>query len=167
MRKQPRNVNFRDAVYGTDPEAIFHLTESCGLFYPEETAVARELAEERLARGPSSGYEFLFAETGGIVIGYTCFGPIPLTQERFDLYWIVVRKDLQGTGIGRRLLLLTEARILEIKGKRIYVETSSREPYAPTHRFYQSSGYHQEAILTHFYAPGDDKIIYMKVLPCH
>lgn len=167
MLNQPQNLIFRNDVHNSDPEAIFHLTESCGLFFPEETALARELADERLARGPSSGYEFLFAETDGAVIGYTCFGPIPLTQGRFDLYWIAVQKDLQGTGIGRRLLQLTEARIQEMKGRRIYVETSSRGPYAPTHRFYQSCGYHQEGILKDFYAPGDDKIIYMKALPCH
>jgi len=167
MRKQVMDVIYRDTVHPSDPEAIFRLTESCELFYPEETAVARELAEERLARGPSSGYEFLFAETDGIVIGYTCFGPIPLTQGRFDLYWIAVQKDLQGTGIGRSLLKLTEVRIQEMKGRRIYVETSSRKPYAPTHRFYLSCGYHQEAILTDFYAHGDNKVIYMKALLCH
>ena len=167
MHNQTLNVTFRDAVHRSDPEAIFRLTESCELFYPEETAVARELAEERLARGPSSGYEFLFAETDGIVAGYTCFGPIPLTQGRFDLYWIAVQKDLQETGIGRRLLQLTEVRIQEMEGRRIYVETSSRKIYEPTHRFYLSGGYHQEAILTDFYAPGDDKVIYMKALPCH
>jgi GNAT superfamily N-acetyltransferase len=167
MRKQPSNVTFRNTVLGSDPEAIFRLTESCGLFYPEETAVARELAEERLVRGRSSGYEFLFAETDAIVIGYTCFGPIPLTQERFDLYWITVHKDIQGTGVGRRLLELTEARIQEMKGHRVYVETSSRKPYAPAHRFYQSCGYHLEAMLMDFYAPGDDKMIYMKAFICH
>jgi ribosomal protein S18 acetylase RimI-like enzyme len=167
MHKQALNVTFRNSVDGSDPETIFRLTESCELFYPEETAVARELAEERLTRGPSSGYEFLFAETDGIVIGYTCFGPIPLTQGRFDLYWIAVQKHFQGTGIGRRLLQLTEVRIQEMEGRRIYVETSSRKPYKPTHRFYLSCGYHQEAILTDFYAPGDDKLIYMKAFICH
>ena len=155
MHKQALNVTFQDTVHSSDPEAIFQLTESCGLFYPEEMAVARELAEERLSRGPSSGYEFLFAQTDGIVTGYTCFGPIPFTLGRFDLYWIAVQKDLQGTGIGRRLLQLTEVRIQEIKGRRIYVETSSRKPYTTTHRFYLSCGYHQEVILTDFYAPLD------------
>ncbi len=166
MPKQLQNVTFRDTVRSSDPEAIFHLTESCGLFYPEETAVARELAEERLSRGTVSGYEFLFAETDAIVIGYTCFGPIPLTLGRFDLYWIAVQKNHQASGIGRRLLALTELRIQEMKGRRVYVETSSRNPYAPTHGFYQSSGYIREAILKDFYAPGDDKVIYMKAFIC-
>ena len=166
MPKQVLNVIFRDTVHPSDPEVIFRLTESCELFYPEETAVARELAEERLARGPSSGYEFLFAETDGIVIGYTCFGPIPLTQGRFDLYWIAVQKDLQGTGIGRRLLQLTEVRIQEMKGRRVYVETSSRKIYEPTHRFYHACAYRTETVLKDFYADGDDKVIYLKDLIC-
>jgi GNAT superfamily N-acetyltransferase len=166
MPKQAPNVSFRDTVRCSDPEDIFRLAESSGIFYPEETAVARELAEERLIRGTSSGYDFLFAETNGAVIGYTCFGPIPFTQGRFDLYWIAVQKDLQGTGVGRHLLELTELRIQAMKGLRIYVDTSSRKPYAPTHRFYHSCGYHQEAVLMDFYAPGDDKIIYMKALSC-
>ena len=166
MRKQVMDVTYRDTVHPSDPEAIFRLTESCELFYPEETAVARELAEERLARGPSSGYEFLFAETDGIVIGYTCFGPIPLTQGRFDLYWIAVQKDLQGTGIGRRLLQLTEVRIQEMKGRRIYVETSSRKIYEPTHQFYHACAYRTETVLKDFYADGDDKVIYLKDLIC-
>jgi ribosomal protein S18 acetylase RimI-like enzyme len=166
MRNPALNMTFRDAVRSSDPENVVRLTESSGIFYPEETAVARELVEERLSRGPSSGYDFLFAETNIGVVGYTCFGPIPFTQGRFDLYWIAVQKDLHGTGIGRHLLQLTELRIQEMSGRRIYVETSSRKPYAPTHRFYHSSGYHQEAVLKDFYAPGDDKIIYMKALLC-
>jgi ribosomal protein S18 acetylase RimI-like enzyme len=166
MHKQALNVTFRETVQISDPDNVFHLTESCDIFYPEETAVARELAEERLARGPSSGYDFLFAETDGNVIGYTCFGPIPLTQGRFDLYWIAVSKGLQGSGIGRRLMQLTELRIQEMKGRRIYVETSSRKPYAPTHRFYHACAYRTEAILKDFYADGDDKIIYLKDLTC-
>ena len=167
MPKKPMHVIFRDTLCDSDPEAIFRLIESCEVFYPQETAVARELAEERLARGPASGYEFLFAETDGTVIGYTCFGHIPFTQGRFDLYWIAVQKDLQKAGIGTRLLQRTEVRIQEMEGRRIYVETSSRKPYTPTHRFYRACGYHQEAILTDFYAPGDDKLIFMKAFPCH
>ncbi len=166
MPKQALNVIFRDTVHRSDPEVIFRLTESCELFYSEETAVARELVEERLARGSSSGYEFLFAETDGIVIGYTCFGPIPFTQGRFDLYWIAVRKDLQGTGIGRRLLQLTEVRIQEMKGQRVYVETSSRKIYEPTHQFYLTCAYRAETVLKDFYADGDDKVIYLKDLIC-
>ena len=91
-----------------------------------------------------------------------CFNPMAGSSSQ--------RRDTGKAGVMSRSCsasILTEARIQKMKGQRIYVETSSREPYAPTHRFYQSCGYHQEGILKDFYAPGDDKIIYMKALPCH
>ena len=42
-----------------------------------------------LQLGEKSHYHFLLAEKGGTLAGYTCFGRIPLTAERYDLYWIV------------------------------------------------------------------------------
>lgn len=155
-------IIFRESLNPSDPENIYLLTQSCGLFYQEELAVARELAEESLSKGLSSGYYFLFAETEGFLIGYTCFGPVPMTAGRFDLYWIAVRKELQGRGIGRHLMELTQSRILDMDGKRIYVETSSRKLYEPTHMFYEACKFQKEAVLKDFYSQGDDKVIYMK-----
>jgi GNAT superfamily N-acetyltransferase len=162
MNSPAMNITFRDTVGPSDPESIYRLTASCSLFYPEEIDVARELVEEHLIKGTASGYHFLFAERDGSVVGYTCFGPIPMTSGRFDLYWIAVLKNLQGTGIGKHLMALTESRIREMNGRRIYVETSSRKIYASTHRFYLALAYRTEAVLEDFYATGDDKIIYMK-----
>ncbi len=167
MNSPALNITFRETVDPADPERIYHLTTSCDLFYPEEIIVARELVEERLLKGMASGYYFLFAELDGSVVGYTCFGPIPMTSGCFDLYWIAVLKNLQGTGIGKRLMELTELRIQAMNGRRIYVETSSRKIYEPTHRFYHACAYRTEAVLKDFYAAGDDKVIYLKDVICH
>ncbi len=156
------NISFRETLCPDDPDHIYHIAESCALFYPEELTVARELVEERLSKGETSGYYFIIAEKHGAPVGYTCFGPIPMTRNRFDLYWIAVLKSCQGTGIGRQLIQKTETRIQHMNGRRVYVETSSRDDYAPTHRFYQTCHYHQEAVLKDYYAPGDDKIIYTR-----
>lgn len=166
MNSPALNINFRETVDPADPERIYHLTTSCDLFYAEEIIVARELVEERLLKGMASGYYFLFAELDGSVVGYTCFGPIPMTSGCFDLYWIAVLKYLQGTGIGKRLMELTELRIQAMNGRRIYVETSSRKIYEPTHRFYHACAYRTEAVLKDFYAAGDDKVIYLKDVIC-
>ena len=48
--------------------------------------------------------------------------------------------------------------------RQVYIETSNREQYAPTRGFYLRCGYRQEALLKDFYAVGDDKVIYGKVL---
>ena len=69
---------------------------------------------------------------------------------------------LRRRGIGKALLQMSEE-IISKGGQRIYVETSSRAQYEPTRKFYRSCGYQEEAMLSDFYAPGDDKVIYVKV----
>ena len=99
-----------------------------------------------------------------MVIGYTCYGLVPATVSSYDIYWIVVANDLQGQGLGKRLMAETEKIILQSGGKQVYAETSSREQYKPTHKFYESCGFQKEAFLKNFYADNDGKIIYSKVL---
>jgi D-alanine-D-alanine ligase len=155
---------FRFDVTPDDPERIRELVRSTGVFSPVEVDIAVELADERLAKGPASGYHFVFAEQDGRVLGDACYGPIALTVGSYDLYWIAVDKSTQGQGLGRTLLERTEELIREEGGRRMYIETSTRPPYAPTRGFYLRNGCILEATLTDFYAPGDSKAIYVKVL---
>jgi GNAT superfamily N-acetyltransferase len=156
------NVVYREEVRAYDRDAVRVLVASSGFFIPEEVAVAVELVEEHLVKGITSGYHFLFAEHADTVVGYTCFGPIPATAVSYDLYWIVVHQRYRGLGLGKILLAHSEHRIAHLGGRRIYVETSSREQYAPTHAFYRVCGYTVEAKLHDYYAPGDSKVIYVK-----
>lgn len=157
-------VTIREDVRPADAEAVRAIVASAGFFHDFEVDVAVELVEERLARGPASGYFFLFAESGGRVVAYSCYGPIACTVGSYDLYWIAVQADCRGRGLGRRLLRLTEERIAARGGRRIYVETSSRELYQPTQRFYEHCGYRREALLRDFYDIGDGKLIYCRVV---
>ncbi|MBI5014130.1 MAG: GNAT family N-acetyltransferase [Deltaproteobacteria bacterium] len=156
---------FREEPTAADRSVVRALVEGTGFFYPEEAEVAVELVEERLTKGVRSGYHFVFTERDGIMLGYACYGPIACTQASYDLYWIVVRQDLQGAGLGRALLARAEQRIGELGGTRVYVETSSRPLYDPTRAFYLRCGYREEARLAEFYGPGDDKVILVRALP--
>lgn len=147
-----------------DPERVRRLIGATGFFSQEEIAVAVELVEERLLKGPASGYQFLFAERAGKLLGYTCFGRIPATQDSYDLYWIAVDPDSQGLGLGRQLLKRSENLIAAAGGRCIYIETSARAKYAPTREFYKRCAYQLQARLENFYAPGDDKLIFSKNL---
>jgi GNAT superfamily N-acetyltransferase len=160
----PGPVHLRDTVLPTDPAAVRQMVASTGFFHPPEIDVAVELVQEHLSRGPASGYLFLFAEHDGRVVGYACYGPIACTVGSFDLYWIAVHSDQRGRGLGRHLLAITEERVAQIGGRRVYIETSGRAQYEPTQHFYEACGYAREAVLRDFYAPGDDKIIYGKVI---
>jgi GNAT superfamily N-acetyltransferase len=157
-------LSYRSEVRSEDRQTVRAILESTGFFYPEEIGVAVELVEERLQRGVGSGYHFEFAEIGGEVAGYACYGPIACTRASFDLYWIGVRTEHRRAGLGRRLLARAEEQIRRLGGQRVYVETSSRAQYEPTRRFYLACGYRQEAQLEDFYAPGDGKTIFLKVL---
>lgn len=145
--------------------AVRALVEAAGNFHPGECDIAAELVEERLARGAASGYEFLFLDTGLELAAYACFGPIPGTDRSFDLYWIVVAPRHQGRGFGRLLIEEVERRVAAAGGRRLFVETSSRDDYADARRFYERSGYVVTARLADFYADGDDEIIYVKRFP--
>jgi GNAT superfamily N-acetyltransferase len=145
-------------------ERIRSITESTGFFYPDEVDTAVELIEDRLVKGPRCGYHFLFAEEDGRTVGYTSYGPIACTRTSYDLYWIVVAGDFRGKGLGTRLLEASERAISALGGNRVYIETSMRPFYEPTRAFYIARGYTQAAVLDDFYAPGDAKVIYVKVI---
>jgi GNAT superfamily N-acetyltransferase len=164
-RGEPPSLTLRTAVVRGDVDIVRDIVVSTGLFRPDEIGIAAELVEERLRIGPASGYHFIFAEREGRVLGYSCYGPVPLTLHSYDLYWIAVRKEHQGEGIGRVLLERSEAAIVELGGRRVYIETSSRSVYRDTRRFYECRGYRSEAALEEFYAPGDHKVIYVKAIP--
>ena len=158
------DLAFRYEVRPEDGGHVRKIVASTGFFNPSEIEVAVELVEERLTRGPASGYEFVLLERNGEVLGYACYGHIAGTAASFDLYWIAVDHSNRRRGLGQVLMAQTERLIGQAGGSRVYIETSRRAQYAPTRRFYERSGYRAEAILEDFYAPGDDKAIYVKVL---
>ena len=159
-----KGISYRDKPIPSDVDSIRNIVRSSGFFSAEEVEMAVELLQENLSKGESSGYYFLLVEMNERVVGYSCYGPNPCTKESFDLYWIALLDEFRGRGIGRDLLQRTEEKIGEMGGRRIYVDTSSREQYEPTRSFYRAGGYEQEALLKDFYSPGDDKVIYVKQL---
>jgi len=157
-------IQFRDEVRAEDREVVRGVVAATGMFRPNELDVAVDLVDERLARGDASGYHFVFAEEAGRVVGYVCYGPITVTLQGFDLYWIVVDPSRQGKGIGRALMQQAEQRIKDRGGRQVYIETSGQEQYQATRDFYDRCGYGLVATIADFYAPGDAKLIYVRRL---
>jgi ribosomal protein S18 acetylase RimI-like enzyme len=157
-------VRFRYEPVAEDRQRVREIVESTGFFSPAEVDVAVELVDERLAKGEASGYYFVFAEFDGRTVGYSCYGPIPATAASYDLYWIAVDRDCQGRNYGRILLEESERLIRAAGGRRVYIDTSSRPQYQPTRAFYEHFHFRREVVLEDFYAPGDGKAIYVKVL---
>lgn len=152
----------RDTVKKTDVKAIDSIVRSTGFFPEHEIEIAVELIEERLQKGLDSGYLFNFLELNGEVVGYSCFGPIPMTKISYDLYWIAVHNDCRGKGFGKYLLDYTEKYIKNLGGKQIYVETSSKDQYKPTREYYKKMKYKKLVVFEDFYDYNDGKVVYVK-----
>ncbi len=147
-----------------DSQEILRFLDASGFFRPDELAIAREVLEEALAKGPCGHYQSFTAELDRRAVGWVCYGPTPCTVGTFDIYWLGVTPDLQGRGLGKALVSHAETLIAESGGRLAIVETSGRKTYDPTRGFYSRMGYRQAANIPNFYAPQDDKVVYIKHL---
>jgi ribosomal protein S18 acetylase RimI-like enzyme len=133
-----------------------------GAFTDAEVVVAVELLEMVINDPSQQDYEVAVADIGDRVAGYVLFGPVPLTEGNYDLYWIAVDPNSQGSGVGRRLMKHVEDQVRQRGGRLLCLETSSQGGYLRTRSFYEQAGYVEEARIRDFYKPGDDRLTYVK-----
>ena len=146
-----------------DKEKIYKLICQSETFTAQEIQVAMELIDEALSYPDKKDYLIYCAlSTTGELTGYICFGPIPMTEYCYDLYWLAVDDKFSRRGIAAKLLELMENYIIDNKGKQVYVDTSSTPPYQAARAFYQKHGYRLVCVLEDFYRQGDHKMIFRK-----
>jgi ribosomal protein S18 acetylase RimI-like enzyme len=146
-----------------DREKISRLLSQRNVFSHEEVKVALEVIDEALNKAGKRDYQVFCAFDGDRnLAGFICFGPIPMTEKCYDLYWLKVDETSSRKGVGGRLLGLMEECVARDGARRIYVETSSTSPYLAARLFYEKHGYHLVCSLKDFYREGDHKMIFMK-----
>jgi GNAT superfamily N-acetyltransferase len=156
-------VKIRSMTRDDRPEVV-RLLRALPEFEPSEVTVAEEVIDSYLDNPSGSGYHIQVAEAGPRLAGYICYGPAPLTQDTWDIYWVAVAAEKQGKGIGSALISFAEDEIRRAGGRLIIIETSSKPTYQKTRRFYLGRGYRIVCCLSDFYAPGDDKLTHQKRL---
>lgn len=145
----------------TDREKIREVLEDVKAFTSEEISVAISLMDE--AFSGSTAYRFLVAaDVHETVLGYICYGLVPMTSRTWDIYWMAVSKGFQRRHIGAMLLRGVEEDIRAERGRLILIETSTKTSYRSTRKFYERMGYHVSARIAQFYSERDDKLIYSK-----
>jgi ribosomal protein S18 acetylase RimI-like enzyme len=161
IKPQP-NIIIRPII-AHDKEKLFHLIRQRGTFNEKEIEVAIEVIEDTLAFPEKKEYyTFCALEGNGDIAGFICFGPIPMTDRCYDLYWIAVDEKFSRNGIGKKLLEAMGDFVVKEKARRIYIDTSSTAPYTAARTFYENYGFRLVTMLKDFYRLGDDKIIFMK-----
>ncbi len=63
--------------------------------------LAEEVIDAYLGNPGTSGYYILVAEIDSSIAGFICYGPTPITEDTWDMYWAAVEHNLQGQGIGK------------------------------------------------------------------
>lgn len=155
-------MNVRRAVTG-DRERIRDILIATARFSRLEVGWAMELVDAALAHPERGEYEaHVLADEK--IHGYVLFGPTPMTDGVYDLYWIAVDPHEQGRGFGQLLLKFVENEVRQRAGRMLLIETSSKRSYAPTIRFYQRAGYHEISRIKDFYRIEDDKVVFCKHL---
>jgi ribosomal protein S18 acetylase RimI-like enzyme len=148
-----------------DRETVLAIVEATGMFTPAELSCAREQVDIFLEQPEQQDYFLAVVEkTDGKVAGYLSFGPTPLTEGTFDLYWMAVAPGEQGRGHGSEMVEWLEERVRAAGGRLILVETSSQPRYESTRRFYLGLDYREISRVPDFYRVGDDRITYGKYL---
>lgn len=133
-------------------------------FTPSEVACALELVDLALERPSQADYLFRVAAEGEQLLGYICYGPTPMTEGTFDLYWVASDPEARTRGVGSQLVAAMEADLRERAGRLIRVETSAQEAYGATRGFYAKHAYVEAARIRDFYKPGDDLVMLTKRL---
>jgi len=146
-----------------DKHIVMSFIRETGFFTADEIKVAEELIDIYLNDHGQSDYRIVVIENeSGQTVGYLTWGPTPLAEDAYDLYWMAVSPAAQGKGFGKELMRWVEAEISSLDGRLIIIETSSQPKYQPTREFYSKLGYREVARVPDFYRPGDDRIIYVK-----
>ena len=151
-------------ILTSDRTALLQILENTPEFKPYEITVAKEVIDSCLNGGQSSGYYIMIAVDDAEIAGYICYGPTPLTNGTWDIYWEVVAQNKRGLGIGGSLMKAAEKEIRKAKGRLALIETSSTPAYGKTRQFYIGHGYEEIARVPDFYAYGDDRIIMRKLM---
>lgn len=152
------------SLFAADRSALASLIDGTGNFTDEEVDVALELIDHGIYR-TDPDYRFVVAEDlDRKVVGYACYGRVPLTEGTYDLYWIAVDKALQGTGVGRAIMKAVEADVKKVSGRMILIETASKPSYDATRAFYEKIGYTVFARIADFYRVGDDRMTYGRLI---
>ncbi len=147
----------------SDKSAVLDILRRTEMFTAAEIAVAEEQIDIAFDQPDQKDYnELVVEDAAGHVAGWMSWGPSPMTEGTYDLYWIAVDPAAQGQGLGKTLVRWLEDHVRREKGRLILIETASQADYEPTRQFYLKQGYGEAARIRDYYKPGDDRIIYAK-----
>lgn len=160
MRTPPVDPpNIRAASHADQP-ALERIVRAVDLFPAEMLGgmIAPYLASQR------SGGEIWLIDDDGEPAGVAYCAQERLTDGTWNLLMIAVHPDKQRQGRGAALIGAVERKVAERDGRVLLIETSGLGSFERQRALYKRLGYSEEARIRDFYEPGNDKIVFWKML---
>lgn len=155
-------IGYSGDITMDDWPGVRAVAERTGVFSEREVEIVRELMVDTIERPSWNNYRFWLAKAEGSIAGFICVSPIHTTPDRYEIYWIAVDPAFHGHGIAKHLTDLAIARVRELGGRKLYVETSTRSIYEAARKFYVAAGFVLEGTLPDYYADDDGKAIFAR-----
>ena len=146
-----------------DTPALIALADATGLFPPSALELLRQMLTDALG-GNSDTEPFWITDDDNGPVGVAYCEPERMTDRTWNLQLIAIHPDRQGQGRGGKLLCYVEQKLRQRNGRVLLVETSGLPDFKRTRAFYAKCGFEEEAHIRDFYAAGDDKVVFRKVL---
>src|SRR5512135_2520890 len=91
------------SLFEKDRARLLSMLIKTRVFTSVEIEVAMELVDSVLKDPTQRDYQIhCLVDDQDEVVGYVCYGPTPMTEGTFDLYWIAVDPDFQKKGTGSK-----------------------------------------------------------------
>ena len=146
-----------------DTTALIALADATGLFSPSALELLRQMLTDSLG-GNSNTEHFWITDDDNGPVGVAYCEPERMTDRTWNLQLIAIHPERQGQGRGAKLLRYIEQALMVRGGRMLLVETSGLPDFERTRAFYVKCGYKEEARIRDFYATGDDKVVFRRVL---
>ncbi|MFN6051908.1 MAG: GNAT family N-acetyltransferase, partial [Planctomycetia bacterium] len=100
---------------------VVKMAAETGFFKDHEVVALEEVFDDYHAENHQYDHKAFILEDAGLNLGFVYFAPAPMTEGSWQLWWIVVRADLQGKGLGGRLLKFAEDFCKEKGGRVMFI----------------------------------------------
>lgn len=133
--------------------------DSTGLF---PASMLDEMVEPFLSG--DAPHVWLVAIGEGQAHGFAYCEPERMTEGTYNLLAIAVSADRQRSGIGAELVRQVAKEVRKSDGRLLLVETSTDPDQDGARAFYLREGFDEEARIRDFYAPGQNKVVFWKMV---
>lgn len=156
-----------EPVHQGEQEHLLDLAVQTGLFTRDDAeGLLGNVLEELFAGALPIGHAAVACRNtkGEPASGWACFAPDPYADQVWNLWWIGVAPENQGSGAGSALLAHAESSAAEAGARLLIIQTSDQPPMARARRFYEKSGYSQRGTIPQFYSENEAKIIFSRTI---